>query len=490
MSSKKRDLFAEFDATATAEWEAAIVKSLKGKDYDDTLIWKTIEGIDVRPYYRSDDVEHPSSLPGQKPFDRGTRTGDNKWEIRADIAGDNLVNANKTVLTALANGANNIAFQTPISNPEGLDILLHDVMLELINVQFAADHHVLDLHQWFCDMLRARGLKSDQIRGAYAYDPIGNLVKTGNWYDDKNGDFSRATDLLDALEDFSPLFRGLEVNAELYHNAGASIVQELGCALAHGNEYLAQLTGAGQSVDTISGHLQFSYAVGSHYFLEIAKLRAARMLWSRIVEQYDPAHECSHATYVHATTSKWNKAVYDAHTNMLRSTTEAMSAALGAVNSLAVTPFNSSYEEPDAFASRISQNVQLVLQEESYLDKIVDPAAGSYYIETLTDKIAEKAWAFFQEIEKRGGLLACLQVGFIQEQIAETAAEKQRRFESGELVVLGVNKHPNPENRMSDHIKINPTEAVTGHTAINPLPQYRLTAQRDEERLESERTHV
>lgn len=486
MSDNNQELFAEFSATSTEDWEAAIIKTLKGKDYNDTLIWNTIEGLEIRPYYRAEDLKGDEGTPGQFPFTRGNNTEDNDWDIRADITSDSIAEANKMAISALMRGANNLSFDVAITSQTELNTLLSDVIAEIINLNFSVGSNVLDIHKMIDALATERGLEKSALHGGYSYDPVGNLIATGNWYDSEESDLNTAAAAVKEMESFSPFFKALEVNATHYHNAGASITQELGCALAHGHEYLAQLTDKGCSVDAIARHTQFHFSVGSNYFLEIAKLRAARQLWSRIVKQYEPADENCAAASIHCSTSNWNKATYDPYVNMLRVTTEAMAASLGGCNSLSVTPFNSNYQTPDEFANRIAQNVQIVLKEESYFNKIVDPAAGSYYIETLTDKIAESAWKFFQQLEAEGGLIASMKSGFMKAEIEKTAAKKKERFKNGELVLLGVNKYPNKEEKFEGsnlYAEVG-TDATDNYG--EPLQFFRLADDMERKRMSEE----
>lgn len=480
MAEQHNELFQEFPATSTEAWEAAIVKSLKGKDYEETLIWKTIEGIDVRPYYRENDLSSQTSFPGQSPFRRGVRIQDNDWTIRSEVRGTDEKQLNKKALNALQRGAQSIGLPAT----KELDTLLENIFLQYIEVNFEAGSTVLEQHAAFVQLVRERELESAELRGAYHFDPIGKLASTGNWYADESSDFETVGQLVEALEDFSSLFRGISVNGSIYHNAGGTIVEELACTLAHANEYLAQLSEQGLSADAISGHLQLEFSVGSHYFLEIAKLRAARMMWDKIMEQYQPAHSCSRATYIHGKTSSWNKSVCDPHVNMLRVTTECMAAALGGCNSITVQPYNAGWNEDDAFADRIAQNVQLLLKSESYLDKVVDAASGSYYIETLTDQLATKAWALFQEIEAKGGFLKSVQDGWLQDRLAATAERKKEQFEAGALTMLGVNKYPKADEK----IEAVPVVCQPEQGVVKPFAQFRLAEVKENERLQTENT--
>jgi methylmalonyl-CoA mutase len=257
-----------------------------------------------------------------------------------------------------------------------------------------------------------------------------------------------------------PGFRVINVSGNTFANAGSTIVQELAFSLASGADYLAELTDRGISIDKIVPRMQFTFAVGSNYFFEIAKMRAARLLWSKIVEQFKPENKDSQKMFIHATTLNWNKTVYDAHVNLLRTTTEAMSAIIGGIDSLAVAPFDVAYKASDDFSRRIARNQQIVLKEESYMNKIVDPAAGSYYIESITDQIASAAWALFKEVEELGGFMKAVQKNFIQDSIETVRKKKEDDIANRKVTILGTNQYPNPNETALD--KIQEEEATTG----------------------------
>jgi methylmalonyl-CoA mutase len=250
--------------------------------------------------------------------------------------------------------------------------------------------------------------------------------------------------LIEVLQESEALvnFPVIGVNAVSFNNAGVYCAQELGYALAWGNQYLELLTEAG--VDPmVAKSIKFAFGVGGNYFMEIAKFRAARLLWAKIVEAYEPSCLCAAKMKIHAETSTYNKTIYDAHVNMLRTQTEAMSAALGGVDSLTVLPFDATFKASDEFSERIARNQQLLLKEESNFDKVIDPAAGSYYIESLTAMIAEQAWKIFLDIQNAGGMLAAIESGAIFAQVKETADKRKKDVASRKEILLGTNQFPN-----------------------------------------------
>ncbi|NTV47562.1 MAG: methylmalonyl-CoA mutase small subunit, partial [Chlorobiales bacterium] len=276
------------------------------------------------------------------------------------------------------------------------------------------------------------------------------------------------------------------VSSEPYHNAGATVVQELAITLAVANEYVSRLTDLDLSVDEITSRMQFSFAIGSSYFMEIAKLRAARLLWSQIVSAYNPSSADTAKMQIHAVTSSWNMTVYDPYVNMLRATTEAMSAAVGGADVLTVRPFDAIYKTPDTISCRIARNVQHLLKGESYLDKVVDPASGSYLLESLTDTVAREAWKAFQDIEAAGGFMAALKSGKIQKDIEAVRQKREENLATRKEILLGVSQYPNLSEKMVDKLeKPEPAPAVGGK--IQPLKPYRGAYAFESLRLATER---
>jgi methylmalonyl-CoA mutase len=266
-------------------------------------------------------------------------------------------------------------------------------------------------------------------------------VKTGKFSNPDNKQaIENIKNAVTQLKEFSS-FRAITVNGSIFTNSGSTIVQSLACTLAIGADYMTWLTDAGLKASEISSRLTFNLAITSSYFLEIAKFRAARLLWSKIEASYDK--DCKEPAYIHAETSRWNTTLYDPYVNVLRSTTEAMSAAIAVVDSLTVHPFDASYEDPTEQAERISRNTQIILQEESYLNKIVDPSAGSYYIESLTDSIASEAWKLFLVLQEKGGFVAAFKEGFVQQEIREVAKKRQQNIATRREILLGTNQFPN-----------------------------------------------
>jgi methylmalonyl-CoA mutase len=292
--------------------------------------------------------------------------------------------------------------------------------------------------------------------------------------------------LIQTIRKRLPGFRTITINGHLFHNAGATLVQELAFSLASGNEYMANLTSKGLPADTVSASLQFSFGIGSNYFMEIAKLRAARLLWTAVVEQYRPENPESSRMFIHSTTSLWNKTVYDPYVNLLRTTTEGMSAAIGNTDSMSILPFDFPYKDESEISRRIARNQQLILKEEAYLDKIVDPAAGSYYIESLTHSIAMHAWELFQSVEEKGGLIECIRTGFIQDEIERSCRKKDMNIAQRKIVILGTNQYANPLESMSQNIEKLPVSSNDEPSVYKKMRIYRGAHAFEEVRLATE----
>jgi len=290
------------------------------------------------------------------------------------------------------------------------------------------------------------------MKGSFDFDPISYLLLNGDFWKSEKSDLGQVATMIKLGKENLPAMKVVNVNGHYFNSAGATIAEELGFSLASGNEYLAQATAAGLSVDDAAQRMMFSFAIGSNYFMEIARLRAARMLWAKIVEQYKPASETSMQMYIHSNTSAWNKTLFDPYVNLLRSTTEAMSAVIGGTQSLSILPFDTFYKDPDEFSTRLARNQQIILKEEVYLDKVVDPSAGSYYIENLTQLIAEAAWKVFLQVEEKGGMVEAVKAGFVQELIEKSAAQRLDDIANRRLVQLGTNQYPNLGEQMLGQI--------------------------------------
>ncbi|MDR0420175.1 MAG: methylmalonyl-CoA mutase family protein [Prevotellaceae bacterium] len=449
-------LFTEFPEVSTKTWEEVIIKDLKGADYEKKLVWRTMEGFNVRPYYRSEDLKnlkHVSYAPGQFPFVRGTKK-DNNWKIRQDFCAKNANDANKKSLDVLMKGVDSIGFK--IDGKKGIsqtdfDALLNNICLNAVEINFTGGCcKTPEIVRMFVE--KTKTFNSDEIYGSIDYSPLSKLTLCGGFCNSEEKDLELLKESVMAAKPL-PHFRTIGVNGYIFHNSGSTVVQELAFALAMGNEYLAKLTDLGLSADDVAKNIKFTFAVSSSYFMEIAKFRAARMLWAHIVKAYEKTDECAQKMYIHAKTSAWLQTAYDPYVNMLRGTTESMSAAIAGVDSLEVLPFNKPFEQPTEFSNRIARNVQIILKEESYFDKVVDPAAGSYYVEKLTSLIADEAWKLFKTVEEKGGYVEAFKAGFIQEQISTSAQKHNTNVDTRREIILGTNQYPNFNETLTSEIR-------------------------------------
>ncbi|MBQ2045675.1 MAG: acyl-CoA mutase large subunit family protein, partial [Muribaculaceae bacterium] len=371
MAENKEKLFDQFPPISTEEWKAKVEADLKGAPFDKKLVWRTNEGFNVQPMYRAEDIadlKTTDSLPGEYPYVRGTRT-ENDWLTRQEIIADNAADANKKALDVLTKGVTSLGFKVKEAGDVATLVAGIDLAKVEINLN-CCPKSAAEVAKALVDVVKAAGAE-ESFKGSIDFNPFRKALKHGVEFP---GDIAKmAVELLDVVKDVKGL-RVLAVDSVMFNNAGAYIFQELGYALAWGAEWLAMLTEAGVDVDSVAKRIKFNMGISSNYFMELAKFRAARMLWAQIVEQFKPACKCSCKMMAHAVTSEFNQTVFDAHVNLLRSQTEAMSAALAGVDSITVTPFDKSYKTPDEFSERIARNQQYLLKEESHLDKVVDPA--------------------------------------------------------------------------------------------------------------------
>ncbi|MEG2241857.1 MAG: methylmalonyl-CoA mutase family protein [Muribaculaceae bacterium] len=441
MAENKEKLFDQFPPISTEEWRAKVEIDLKGADFQKKLVWRTNEGFNVQPMYRAEDIKDlktTDSIPGEFPFIRGTRDNNN-WAIRQEIVVACPKEANLKAKEIITKGITALGFKLENADVD-FSTLLAGIDLKTIEINInCCPRSAQEIATSLVDYLKANNA-TDIFNGSINFNPFRRLLKHGQ-------DFPKdiqelAVELVKTVADVKNL-RVLAVDSFMLSNAGAYIFQELSYALSWGNEWMSMLTEAGIAPDEVAKRIKFNMGISSNYFMELSKFRAARMLWAQIVKQYNPKCDCACKMNVHAITSEFNQTVYDAHVNLLRSETEAMSAALAGVDSITVTPFDKQYKTPDDFSERIARNQQFLLKEESHLDKIVDPAGGSYYIETLTLSIANEAWKLFLATEENGGFYAQLKNGKIQEAVNESSAKRHTDVARRKEVLLGSNQFPN-----------------------------------------------
>lgn len=459
MSEKKLNLLADFPAVSAQEWMDKITADLKGADFNKRLVWKTNEGFNVMPFYRAEDIENLPTTdvkPGGFPYVRGTKAN-NDWFVRQNIVVTEVKEANKKALDILNKGVNSLGFKVDKNalSPDYIASLLEGINAECVELNFQTcvrkSGYLVEL---LVEYFTAKQYDVLKLEGSINFDPMNSMQLRGKKLA-KDDVMEMAKNIVLSAARL-PFYRVIGVNAVSHNNAGAFAAQELGYALAWGNEYLSSLTERGVDTSLAAKKIKFNFGVGGNYFMEIAKFRAAKWLWALIVEAYQPACRrdnceftrnglcyCSMKMRLHAETSAFNKTIFDAHVNLLRTQTEAMSASLGGVNSLTVLPFDTAFKAGDEFSERIARNQQLLLKEESNFDKITDPAGGSYYIETLTKELAAQAWKLFLEIEDKGGFFAAIQDGSIQADLKATSDKRLKDVASRREVLLGTNQFPN-----------------------------------------------
>ena len=443
----------EFPPVSAAAWKQKIQVDLKGADYNETLLTKTNEGITIKPFYHADNFEKLTIPLSKEDF-----------KICQKIVVIEETAANAKAVDATNKGANSLKFVA--KKPFDAAILFKDLLNKKIEFHF----HFEFLSAAFIDEL-AELLKNETV--FYNIDIIGNLGRTGNWHKSLNDDFKT----LETIIHKNPAAYILGVNSDIYQNAGANTVQQVAYALAVSNEYLTRF-GA-----EIAQKIQFNFAIGNNYFFEISKIRAFKYLYNLMLSTY----ETEANALVFAEPSLRNKTIYDYNVNMLRTTTESMSAILGGANTISNCAYDTVFHGSNDFGDRIARNQLLILKEESGFKQAQHFATDSYYIESITKQIAEKALAVFKEIEKGGGFLAQLKEGIIQRKIKENAQKEQAQFDAGELILLGTNKYPNQKDKMKHDLQLNPFVARNPQkTLIIPIIPKRLAEKLEQKRLKDE----
>ena len=493
MAEKKLNLLADFPAVTTAEWMAKIEADLKGADFSKRLIWRTNEGFNVMPFYRSEDLatlKNTDSAPGSFPYVRGIKT-DNSWLVRQNMDATDAKVANAKALDILNKGVDSLGF-TLNSTELGkayIATLLNGINAECVELNFTiCESRSADLVGLLADYFKTQGFDVAKTQGSVSCDPLNRMLVNGKKLDKKL--VVRFVQSVVEVQHLLPAYRLVGVHSVCLNNAGAYCAQELGYALAWGAQYLEILTEAGLSVDVAANSIKFNMGVGGNYFMEIAKIRAARLLWAMVVKAYNPVSDDAAKMHIHAETSTFNKTIYDAHVNLLRTQTEAMSATLAGVESLTVNPFDVTYKTSGDFSERIARNQQLLLREESHFDKVTDPSAGSYYIENLTASLAEEAWKRFLEIQNTGGFYAAVYSGQVQKDMSETSNKRLKDVSIRKEVLLGTNQFPNFNEKADDKITIDGFAGDCGCSAagdFEKLPQVRAAQEFEALRLETEK---
>ncbi|HOU97743.1 MAG TPA: methylmalonyl-CoA mutase family protein [Bacteroidales bacterium] len=463
--STKQKLFSEFPPITTQQWEDIILKELKGADYEKKLIWKSNEGIAVKPYYRKEDI---ATLPWIKqtnqselPICRTYKTNDNNWVIFEEVYVGNIDKANQQAVEALSKGAEGIEFiiQEKIhydlvnlfQNQEEFSRLVKGINLEKTPLRFVSGCSTGVILSMLEEEVKKQQLDATKIDVTFDYDPLGHLTLNGNFFVSEENCYQQMVSLFNYYNQICPNGKVFGVNGYYFQNAGATLIQEISLSLAIASEYFKHLSDVGLNIRQIAEKISFNLGVGSNYFMEIAKYRAIRYLWTKLLEAFDEK-STDVPLYIHSITSNWNKTAYDPYVNILRNTTEAMSAVIGGSDSITVRPFDAIYKSPDAFSLHIARNIQLILKEESHLDKVIDPAGGSYYIESLTQSFINEGWKMFMQIEEWGGYVEAFKQGKIQEMIEATQQKRDMNLAMRQEILLGTNQYPNSSETISNHV--------------------------------------
>ncbi len=494
--AEKTKLLTSFPPVTKEQWEAVITADLKGADRTKKLVWRTLEGFDVEPYYRAEDLtnlKHMDCKPAEFPYVRGTKTTNN-WLVRQTVKVTDVKEANRLALEILCLGVDSLGFEIKGKEFDDakLKTLLANIDLKAVEIAFTGCS-VAKVVPMFAQYLAANYADvADKITATFNVDPMTKAAKKGVLC---AGAIDKMVEMIKTVENFKRV-KVIAVGGDFFNSCGSNATQELAFSLAAAHEVIVSLMEKGISINQAAASIKFNMAISANYFLEIAKFRAARMLWANIVKQYNPTRGCAEKMSVNAVTSLWNMSLYDPHVNILRATTEAMSAAVAGVNSVEVRPYDTPFADASDFSMRIARNVQLLLKEESHFDAVADPSSGSYYIETLTDKIANAAWELFKTVEAKGGYMAALKEGFIQNEIKTLAAKRDKNIATRREIILGANQYPNftetaaPEITMDMVTKTCATSSCgcAAKAEFDTLTPYRGAMPFEELRLKTDRS--
>jgi len=448
---KKPGLAGDFSPPTYDQWKTAAEENLKGVPFEKALVTHTYENIDLQPIYTKLDIEdlpHLEEKPGFGHYVRGTDTKgylDKPWEICQAIPYNNPDEFNNALKHDLERGQTAVHLSsgtTSIGTPEDMAAALKDIDLETIPIHIDAGFSGLDTYTTLKTVLENENRSPEKVNGSIDADPLGYLAAHGSLPITLENAFDQMAELLSRAKEEMPLLRTVGISGLPYHNAGASAIQEPAFVLASAVEYIEGMMDKGFTIDEIAPRMRFTFGIGPFYFMEIAKLRAARLLWSKIVETYGGDEE-SRKMNIHGVTSFYNQTRYAPYVNMLRTVTEAFSAVVGGVDGLQTNPFDETLGPPDEFSRRAARNTQIVLLEESHLAQVLDPAGGSYYVEKLTHEVARKTWDLFRETEKQGGMFNALQKEFPQKEIETTAEKRKKDLAKGKYVMVGTNSYAN-----------------------------------------------
>gem|GEM_PF-5734 len=475
---KELNLKSDFSIPTYEEWKAVAEEHLKSVPFEEALITHTYEGIDLHPIYCQEDIKdlpHLGGKPGFGNYARGTSAEGyltRSWEIcqaihcalpedfnkalKRDLErGQTAVNLSLDMATRMGMDVNEAAIGdvgadgVSISNLKDLSIALKDIDLEKFPIHIDAGFSGLKVVMLLAALLKKQGKQIEKVKGSIDTDPLGFMAIHGQLPIPMEKVYQHMAQVTGWTIKNAPQIKTIGISGVPYHNAGANAVQELACTLATAVEYIDHLMERNLTIDDIAKNIRFSFGIGPFYFMEVAKLRAARMLWAKIVRTYEGNKESQKMT-IHGVTSFYNQARYDPYVNMLRTFTEAFSAVAGGVDSLQTIPFDETLGQPGEFSRRMARNMQIILAEEAHLNQSIDPAGGAYYVEKLTIEAAKKTWALFQEIETYGDMFNALKQGFPQTEI-ETVAEKRKKdLARRETMMVGINAFANAREKKQE----------------------------------------
>ena len=466
---KNKDLmkFSEFPVPTYEEWRGVTEKSLKGKSFD-TLLTKLIDDIILEPMYQERDLEGrviAANQPGEFPYTRGISSERRTWKVSQELSAPTPHLVNEIAKHDIARGQNvyhivldenvkqakdlslegDIQSGVPIYDRTDVEQLFSELDVTAQPIHFDTGEVSLPLLAAVSSLLESES-DLNKLEGVLAADPIHQLAKAGEVTYSLEQSYDHLATAARWAKEKSPLLRTVLVQTYAYHNGGASPAVELACALSTGVAYVQALIDRGIQVDDVGKSISFAFSIGSDYFSEIAKIRAARTLWAAIMAEFGGDEE-SQKMVIHARTSAFTKSAQDTYVNMLRGTSEAFAAAAAGVESLHVSAFDEAVQVPSAFSRRIARNTSLILQEEAHIDKTIDPAGGSWYVEYLTDQLAKKAWESFQEIERAGGMVAALQEEIVQKWVNEAWEKRLAEVETRKRTIVGVNQYVNLDEK-------------------------------------------
>jgi methylmalonyl-CoA mutase len=498
---KELKLLEDFPPPSYEEWRKAVEATLKGADFDKVMYTKTYEDITLEPIYRREDLSKIpffDSVPGKSPFVRGNNPEkflSEGWLIAQSHRESDLKALNAQILRELQLGLTAVNLQlkhdddlrgVAIKSIDDLRAICAAIDLRAAPLFMQLDIDDSPLILLLEQYIQERGYAWDELQLGVGFDPVSELARKGYLSASWDESWERIEESVEiALKNISGL-RCLSLNGNVYSNAGASSTQELGIILATAIFYLQNLLDKGWSLEQLSPLFQIKLALGPNFFMEIAKVRAMRLLWAEMIKAFGGKEEAQ-KVWIHGKTATFNQSLYDVYVNLLRNATEAFSGVIGGIDSLEVGRFNELTSEEEEFSRRLARNQQIILKEESHFDKVVDPAGGSYYIENLTQEIALQAWKYMQELESEGGVLKALQKGNIHSDIEKVAYARNEAMRKRKDIYVGVNLYANPDENPPTRVQI-PTEShLTKKEILNAgaLPHYRAL-----EEMENLRTRV